>query len=123
MVLINQGSFSNAEIFAHAIRTLGRGRLVGVQTAGGVISTGGARVMDFGFIRTPGRGWFLKNDGQDMEQNGAKPDFEVWPEPGDIGRGIDRQLDKAVEVLLEDVAEWRKTGQLPKPVYRSTRGK
>jgi tricorn protease len=40
VVLCNQNSFSNAEIFCHAIRTLGRGRLVGVTTGGGVISTG-----------------------------------------------------------------------------------
>ena len=30
-VLCNQNSFSNAEIFAHAVETLGRGQLVGVQ--------------------------------------------------------------------------------------------
>jgi len=121
VVLIDQRSFSNAEIFAHAIRSLGRGRLVGVQTAGGVISTGGARVMDLGFIRTPGRGWFLRGDGQDLEQNGARPDVEVWPEPGDAGKGIDRQLEKGVEVLLEEVAAWRKAGLAPKPTYRSER--
>ncbi|MHC4860119.1 MAG: MTH938/NDUFAF3 family protein, partial [Planctomycetota bacterium] len=38
-------------------KTLGRGKLVGVPTAGGVISTGGRRIMDLGFLRTPGRGW------------------------------------------------------------------
>ncbi|MEN8150535.1 MAG: S41 family peptidase, partial [Planctomycetota bacterium] len=121
VVLINQSSFSNAEIFAHAIRTLGRGQVVGVATGGGVISTGGARVMDFGFIRTPGRGWFLVGDGEDLEQNGARPHHEVWPMPGDAAKGIDRQLDKAVEVLVSDVGEWKKTGDLPKPKYRSER--
>ena len=35
VVLCNQNSFSNAEIFSHAIKTLKRGRLVGVPTAGG----------------------------------------------------------------------------------------
>ena len=40
VVLCNQNSYSNAEIFSHAIKGLGRGRLVGVPTAGGVISTG-----------------------------------------------------------------------------------
>ena len=60
-------------------------------------------------------------DGEDLEQNGAPPDVEVWPEPGDAGKGIDRQLEKGVEVLLEEVAEWRKTGLAPKPTYRSER--
>ena len=76
--------------------------------------------MDLGFIRTPGRGWFLINDGEDMELNGAVPHIEIWPEPGDTTMGIDRQLDKAVEVLLEDVAAWKKT-ERPAPRYRSDR--
>lgn len=53
VVLCNQNSFSNAEIFSHAIRVLGRGRLVGVRTAGGVISSGSASVMDLGTLRQP----------------------------------------------------------------------
>ena len=51
----------------------------GVRTAGGVISTGGPMVMGMGFIRMPFRGWYLANDGQDMELNGAIPDAIVWP--------------------------------------------
>ena len=58
-MMCNQNSFSNAEIFAHAIRTLGRGQVVGVPTAGGVISTGGYQLVDGTFARTPFRGWFL----------------------------------------------------------------
>ena len=107
VVLCNQNSFSNAEIFAHAIRTLKRGRVVGVQTAGGVISTGSASVMGLGRIRVPGRGWFVLPTGQDMELNGCMPDIVVWPEPGDMPRGKDVQLDRAVEALLEDVATWK----------------
>jgi len=105
VVLCNQNSFSNAEIFSHAIKTLGRGRLVGVPTAGGVISTGGTSILGLASLRLPFRGWFLL-DGQDMELNGCEPHFIVWPEPGEIPAGIDRQLDKAIEVCLEDVAAY-----------------
>ena len=107
IVLCNQNSFSNAEIFAHAIKTLGRGKLVGVPSAGGVISTGSARIMDIGLIRTPGRGWYLVNTGEDFELNGAVPDVVVWPEPGQMPRGEDAQLAKAVEQLLADVETWK----------------
>src|SRR5205085_9389229 len=48
VVLCNQNSFSNAEIFSHAIKTLKCGLLVGVPTAGGVISTGATASMDVG---------------------------------------------------------------------------
>jgi tricorn protease len=120
VVLVNQDSFSNAEIFAHAIRTLRRGKLVGVTTAGGVISTGGRRILDLGWLRTPGRGWFVLGTGEDMEMNGAVPDYEIWPEPGDAAKGIDRQLDKAVLVLAADVEAWQRRPR-PELRYRSQR--
>ena len=115
VVLCNQNSFSNAEIFSHAIKTLKRGKLVGVPTAGGVISTGAMSVMDIGTLRTPFRGWFLLDDGEDMELNGAVPDYIIWPEPGELPAGIDRQLEKAVEVLGEEVEEYLAT---PRPKLR-----
>ena len=111
IVLCNQNSFSNAEIFSHAIKTLKRGKLVGVPTAGGVISTGGTQIMDVGFLRLPFRGWFVLGTGEDMELNGAVPDYIVWNEPG----GRDAQLDKAVEVLLADVEAWESR---PAPTLR-----
>ena len=120
VVLCNQNSFSNAEIFAHAIKTLKRGRLVGVRTGGGVISTGGRRLMGVAFLRLPFRGWFVKGTGQDMELNGAEPHFTIWPEPTEMPRGKDRQLEKAVSVLLEDVAAWKKRPK-PKLIRKSER--
>jgi tricorn protease len=102
-VLCNQNSFSNAEIFSHAIKTLKRGQLVGVTTAGGVISTGARGIMDLGTLRMPGRGWFLLGTGEDLEMNGAVPDHLVWPQPGSLAPRDDAQLKKAVEVLRADV--------------------
>ncbi len=119
-VLCNQNSFSNAEIFSHAIKTLKRGRLVGVQTAGGVISTGGRGIMGFAFLRMPFRAWFVSGSGEDMEQNGAKPDITIWPEPGEWPRGRDRQLQTAVRVLLDDV-EKHKARPHPKLRFRTQR--
>jgi Tol biopolymer transport system component/C-terminal processing protease CtpA/Prc len=115
VVLCNQNSFSNAEIFSHAIKTLGRGKLVGVPTAGGVISTGAATIMDVGILRLPNRGWFVRDTGEDMELNGAVPDVILWPEPGDMPRGKDVQLEKAVDVLLADVKAWQ---ERPQPTLR-----
>ncbi|MBE7495285.1 MAG: PD40 domain-containing protein [Verrucomicrobiaceae bacterium] len=117
VVLCNQNSYSNAEVFSHAIKTLKRGQLVGVRTAGGVISTGATGIMDVGTLRLPFRGWYVLSDGQDMELNGAKPDHIVWPKPGDK---TDRQLEKAVEVLKADVEAWKKRPQ-PKLIKASER--
>jgi len=106
-VLCNQNSYSNAEVFSHAVKLLKRGQLVGVPTAGGVISTGSVSVMDVGSLRLPFRGWYGLENGLDMELNGATPDHLVWPQPGELASGIDRQLDKAIDVLQKDVKTWQ----------------
>jgi len=99
-VLCNEASFSNAEIFAHAIKTLKRGPLIGMPTAGGVISTGQRTLMDGSRVSTPGRGWYTIDKGINLEGNGAQPDYRVEDMPDDLAAGRDRQLDKAIEVLL-----------------------
>ncbi|MFM7129934.1 MAG: S41 family peptidase, partial [bacterium] len=115
IVLCNQNSFSNAEIFSHAVKTLKRGKLVGVTTAGGVVSTGGTSITDIGFLRLPFRGWYLRDNGEDMELNGAVPDVVIWPTPGDMPAGKDEQLARAVEMLKADVAA---EAARPKPNLR-----
>lgn len=115
VMLCNQNSFSNAEIISHAIKTLKRGKLVGTPTAGGVISTGGTSIMDLGYLRLPFRGWYVLPTGEDMELNGAVPDISLWPQPGEMPQGKDIQLKKAVEVLLQDVEEWKAR---PQPALR-----
>ncbi|MDI9402538.1 MAG: S41 family peptidase, partial [Limnohabitans sp.] len=101
-MLCNEKSFSNAEITSHAFKTLGRGPLVGQQTAGGVISTGSESLVDGTTVRMPFRGWYLF-DGTDMEEHGAMPDFVVPQTPEDESRGYDAQLAKAVEELLKSL--------------------
>ncbi|MFK7912211.1 MAG: S41 family peptidase [Akkermansiaceae bacterium] len=118
IVLCNQNSFSNAEIFAHAIRNLNRGKVVGVATAGGVISTGSASILDAGTMRLPFRGWFTSHDGKDMELNGAQPHITVWNKPGEFSSGKDVQLEKAVQILLE---ESKKAPSQPAPKYRAAK--
>ena len=106
VVLANENTGSNGEIFSHAIKTLKRGKLVGRETGGGVIGTYDNALLDLGSFRDARYGWFLL-DGTDMENHGAKPDVVVEDLPGDLDRGLDVQLDKAIEVLAADVEAWR----------------
>ena len=57
-----------------------------------------------------------------MELNGAVPDVVIWPQPGEFARGQDVQLEKAVSVLREDVAAWKKRPQ-PTPRKSSERAR
>ena len=54
-----------------------------------------------------------------MEKEGVMPDLVVEPHPDDLARGVDRQLEKAVEVLTQDVSAWKKT-RPPVVGYRRT---
>lgn len=101
VLMCNEYSFSNAEILSHAVKQLGRGRLVGMRTGGGVISTGAQGLADGSMVRMPTRGWYLVSTGEDMELNGCLPDIALWNPP----QGPDRQLEKAVEALREGVAK------------------
>ncbi|MCH2132899.1 MAG: S41 family peptidase [Phycisphaerales bacterium] len=102
VVLANEHSFSNAEIFTHAIKNENRGRVVGEETFGGVISTGSFRLIDGSRVRRPFRGWRLP-DGTDMEARGAMPDIRVERTPTDEAAGRDRQLEVAIDDLVKQL--------------------
>ena len=97
VVLANQWSCSNAEIFTHAVKSLKRGTVVGAPTCGAVIGTGSRQVFDFGTLRLPGT-WWKTADGTDMEHHPAMPDVAVDLSPADEAAGRDPQLEKAIEL-------------------------
>lgn len=100
VTLCNEASYSNAEIFSHAYKTLGIGKLVGKPTNGSVISTGGRGLMDGSFVRLPFRGWFTLATDLNQELVGpAIPDFDIDTAPNAKAKGEDEQLKKAVEIL------------------------
>lgn len=106
--LVNNRSYSDAEIFPHAFRAHGLGKLVGQTTGGHVIGTRNVTLIDGSEFRTPRVG-VRTNKGVNMEKEGVVPDVVVDVHPDALARGEDAQLDKAVEVLMLDVENWRKT--------------
>jgi tricorn protease len=105
VTVCNEQSYSNAEIFSYAFQSLGRGKLVGMTTFGAVISTGGTTMMNGAWVRLPTRGWYVAETGVNMENNGAVPDVEVVQPPDqDHSATLDQQLQRAVEILLAEIA-------------------
>ncbi len=103
VVLCNQDTYSNAEIFCHTIKQSGRAPLVGTATAGGVISAVSRTIPAIGKVQVPFRGWFLAENGLNLDLNGAQPDYLVPVSPGDESSARDPQLEKAVEVLSKQL--------------------
>ena len=98
VVLQNERSASDAEMFPDGFRALGLGKLVGVATSGQVIGTGAFTLLDGSTIRTPGSGVFTAK-GENMENYGVLPDVTVDNSPADFFSGHDRQIEKAIETL------------------------
>lgn len=103
IAMSNENSYSNAEIFSHAYKALGIGKLVGRPTFGAVISTGAYQLVDGSIVRMPFRGWWVKDSGKNMDFTPAEPDIEVFNPPAYKAKGIDPQLRRAVKELLKDI--------------------
>jgi tricorn protease len=110
VLLINNRSYSDAEIFPNAFRTLGLGKLVGQPTGGCVIGTGAVQLIDGSILRIPRIGVYTTK-GVNMEKEGVTPDVLVEEHPDQLAKGIDAQLVKAVEVLQQDVVAWKQKHQ------------
>jgi tricorn protease len=98
VVLQNERSASDAEMFPDGFRALGLGKLVGVSTSGQVIGTGSFTLLDGSAIRTPGAGVYTAK-GENMENYGVPPDVYIDNTPADFLSGHDRQIEKAIETL------------------------
>jgi tricorn protease len=102
VVMENERSFSDAEVFPDGIRRLGLGKTVGTNSNSSVIGTGAYRLIDGEMVRTPGTGlWDV--EGYNLENYGVPADFWVDNTPPDDLTGKDAQLEKAIEVLKQEL--------------------
>lgn len=101
IVLMDEASLSDAEVFANGFKELKLGKIVGQPTMGWIIFTSGQQLIDGSFIRTPHIACTTM-DGRDMELWGVPPDIRVELTPADYMAGKDTQLDRAVEEILKD---------------------
>lgn len=102
VLLINENSFSDAEIFPVLFDHLKLGTIIGMPTSGSVIGTGSIDFMDGSRMRMPSNGWYTMN-GINMEGTGAKPHIMVPHSIADVINDNDKQLDRAIEELLKKV--------------------
>lgn len=103
VVLINQGTASASEIVAGALQDYGRGKLVGVTSYGkGSVQNWVPLTNDQGAVRVTIAKWLTPNE-RTIQDSGLAPDVEVEITSEDRQAGLDPQLDKAIEVLLDEL--------------------
>jgi len=96
VLLIDEGTTSGKEVFAHAFQRLARGPVVGTRSAGAVL--GGSA-----FLMADGSLLYLavldvRVDGERLEGRGVTPEVEV-PLRRPYAAGHDPQRERALEVL------------------------
>ena len=102
VLVTNQHTLSDGEDFTEGYRELGLGTVVGEPTAGWIIFTGSQGLVDGTSVRMPST-FIRDNRGQNMELNPRPVDIEVERPTGEWYEGRDRQLERAVEVLLGQI--------------------
>ncbi len=105
-VLIDPLTYSDGETFAAGVKTLGLGPLIGERTAGaGVWLSDNNRLIDRGVMRAAQWPQFSVDGRWLIEGSGVAPDIAVDNLPHATWRGGDAQLDRAVEMLLQALAD------------------
>jgi tricorn protease len=102
--LIDEFSASDGDIFPYRFRKMNLGKLVGKRTWGGVIGIRGTLpLLDGGFLNKPEFATYGLEGQWIIEGHGVEPDIYVDNDPAREFEGIDDQLNKAIELILEEL--------------------
>lgn len=102
VVLMNGNSASASEIYAGAIQDYGIGKIVGTQSYGKGVVQQIFDLKDGTCVKLTIAEYFTPK-GRNINGTGITPDVEVEYEKNDEDPEADNQLDKAVEVLKEQL--------------------
>ncbi len=103
VMLIDETAGSGGDLLPWMFRKFKLGKLIGKRTWGGLVGTLGFPVlMDGGRVTAPNVAIWTK-DGWVVENVGVPPDIEVEQWPADVIAGRDPQLDKAIEVIMDEL--------------------
>ncbi|WP_371796252.1 S41 family peptidase [Streptomyces sp. NBC_01718] len=106
VAVANEFSGSDGDIVNAAIKALGIGPVVGTRTWGGVVGIDSRyRLVDGTLVTQPKYAFWLEGYGWGVENHGVDPDVEVVMTPQDHAAGRDPQLDAAIRIALEGLAE------------------
>jgi tricorn protease len=116
VMLINEFAGSGGDAMPWYFKRAGVGKLIGKRTWGGLVGRAFApQLMDGGFVTSPSSGVFNPMSGQwEVENIGIAPDIEVELDPEIARQGKDPQLEKAVEVVMAELAK------SPLPIAQAT---
>jgi tricorn protease len=107
VALADEFSASDGDIFTYRFQHYNLGPVIGKRTWGGVVGIWASLpLLDGGFLNRPESARFdIAGEEWLMEGIGVYPDIIVDNHPGRAYRGIDEQLDRAIEEILRSLDE------------------
>ena len=116
VLLVNKYSASDGDLFPWSFKENKIGPVIGTRSWGGIVGISGSLpYMDGTDIRVP---FFTNYDTHGnwiVENHGVDPDILIDNDPVMEYRGIDQQLDKAIEVILEQLKDRQPMPGTPAP--------
>ncbi len=103
VLLVDRYSASDGDIIAYRFRKYQLGKIIGVRTWGGVVGIRGTLpLLDGGYLMRPE---FAPYDADQwlIEGYGVDPDIVIDNDPYREYMGKDDQLDKAIEIILDEL--------------------
>jgi len=117
VMIINEMSGSGGDALPWYFRKAGVGPLIGKRTWGGLVGIGGyPELIDGGNVTAPRGAIYGLNGEWEVENHGVPPDYEVDLDPAAFRQGHDAQLDKAIEVVMQQLKE-HPLPQIKRPAY------
>jgi tricorn protease len=117
VLLINKYSASDGDLFPWSFKANKAGTVIGTRTWGGIVGISGSLpYMDGTDVRVP---FFTNYDAKTgqwiVENHGVDPDILIDNNPIKEQQGIDEQLNKAIEVVMEQLKERKPLPKTPAP--------
>ena len=102
VMLINGWSGSGGDSFPDFFRRAGVGPLIGTRTWGGLIGISGSpSLIDGGRLTVPTFRQYNPDGTWFLEGHGVDPDIEVVDDPTQLANGVDPQLEKGIETVMD----------------------
>ena len=115
VMLINQYSASDGDLFPYSFKKHQMGTVIGTRTWGGVVGIRGSLpFIDGGALRKPEFASYSSDESKwIIEGIGVEPDIWVRNDPAREYAGTDDQLNKAIEVIMEQLKEYEGLPDIP----------
>lgn len=102
-VIVGEGNYSDAHFFPYTYRALDIGKIIGMPVPGTSTAVWWERQINPNIVFGIPQVGITNMKGEYLENKQLEPDVKVKNQPGELVKGTDRQLEKAIEVLLNDL--------------------